>query len=231
MIVAFALGHALLLVGVEQGLRRETFEHEVELPCQVVGVAKAGAQALRQEGRHLVTGVAGQEDAAAAPGCGEQRTKLVVDDANELELVRRGALAAVEAAPDVLGFDRLDGVFAVEQHEGPPAVVRAHAHGHAGLGRLAELAHVGQVGALLTARPRVDDQPGLVEAQVLVLGADRAADEAVAAVRADQVATRKAIVDTGAVGRDRDAVGPLLHVYHGFARVELDVGLGAHEGV
>jgi hypothetical protein len=150
-----------------------------------VGVAEAGAQALGEEGWHLVTGVAGQEDAAAAPGHREQRAELVIDGAYELELLRRGALAAVEAAPDIFGFRSFGRILAIEKHERPAPVVRPHTQRHAGLSRLAELAHEGQIGALLAARLGVDHEPGLVEAKVLVVDTDRPPHEAVAAVRAD----------------------------------------------
>ena len=73
-IAAFALGPALLVVGRRAArVAARPLEHQVELPGQVGGVADPGAHALPGERRHLVGGVAGEEDPADPPLLGAAR--------------------------------------------------------------------------------------------------------------------------------------------------------------
>ncbi len=77
--IARTCGDALARVGVEQRIRARAGEHEVELPGEIGGVAEARAHALAGERRHLVRGVAGEQQAAraasrppSAPGSGRR---------------------------------------------------------------------------------------------------------------------------------------------------------------
>ena len=52
----------LLAVGVEEPVDGETVVDEAQLPCEVRGVTDARAEPLAEERRHLVGGIAGDED-------------------------------------------------------------------------------------------------------------------------------------------------------------------------
>ena len=54
------------VVAVEQALRRQPAQHQIELPGEVVGILNAAVAAARAERRHLVRGIAG-EDHATVP--------------------------------------------------------------------------------------------------------------------------------------------------------------------
>ena len=83
-----ALRLALGRVGVQKSFARLAAQDEVELPREVARVADAGAKALAHERRHQMSGVAGQEDAAAAHRLGQERAELVDGVASEVRVVR-----------------------------------------------------------------------------------------------------------------------------------------------
>jgi hypothetical protein len=117
---------ALGLVGVEQRLGRGARAPRGELPPQVGRVADAGAQALAEERRRLVRGVAGEQQAAAAPAGGDHRVEGV--DRAALEPRVGGRHPAREQRPDVLGPADGLGIVAGHQHDLPaaPAPVTQH---------------------------------------------------------------------------------------------------------
>jgi len=178
---------------------------------------------LRQKGRHLMRGVAGEKDATGAPLRRDQRLELVGHDADELELVGGRAFRPIEATPDILMLDGLRGGLAREDHERPATMVRAHLHGHAGLFRLAELAQPWQIWTRRALGAGVDHQPVLDEAKILVTNAERLAHKAVAAIGADQPPPLDPMARAVLVlGRDHDLIGILRERDHGVAPPDID---------
>ena len=105
------LGH----IGVEQDLICEAPQNEIELPGEVMGVAEARAQSLRQEWGHLMRRIAGEEHPSDPPLRCIERLEFVGGDADQFKFVRRRALRPVEPAPYALGLYRLLGRFVRER--------------------------------------------------------------------------------------------------------------------
>src|SRR5262252_1267962 len=231
---------SLALVTVEQRIMRTGAQHERELPGQIGGVADAGAHALPHEGRRLVAGIAGEEDAAGAPALGDQRVKAIdrrapdldcrrVDEAREVprhilrraERLRRLARQELDLpAPQVAWTD--------DEGRGPlrPAVLDAFPRQFD-----------------RTREAHVDHHPPFVEGEVLVADAELPAHEAVGAVAADETARRNGAlrsacpacaaqydVDPVRVRREGDRLGGekdvrLPRSRHAGAQDRLDLGL------
>jgi hypothetical protein len=156
---------ALLLVRVEEGLGRLPGQDEVELPGEVAGVADPGAQPLSGERRHLVRGVAGQEDPPRPPllgVAGLERVHRVPFEAGVagMDIPRREQLPG---PPFVVEFlERLAG----ELHELPPPAPGSARHGRRRPGRVADL-QVERVVDTRFVEDHVDDQPVVEEPEVV----------------------------------------------------------------
>ena len=130
------------LVAVQQVLLGLAGEHVGDLPGQVVGVAQPGGQALADERRGEVGGVAEQEDPPGAEAVGQPGPEGVAGAADDLQA---GQVTAPGPGPqqgaeggrgDQVGF-----VLAVAQLELPAVPVAGDVHEGGGPGRVADLLH------------------------------------------------------------------------------------------
>src|SRR6185312_469801 len=159
-------------------------QHVGELPGQVVGVAQPGGQALADERRGEVGGVAEQEDPPGAEAGRQPGPERVADAADDLQAIQvaapgpRAQQGAEGGRGDQVGF-----VLAVAQLELPAVPVAGDVHEGGGPGRVTDLLHPIpgiQAGLGLD----VDHEPALGEAQVLHADPGQLADRAVGAVAA-----------------------------------------------
>ena len=91
-------------VGLQEVLGR-SLQHEIELPGEVVGVPEPGAHALAEERRHLVGGVAGEQDPTLFPLLGDGRAERVRRGPDQLGVVPRDP--AGDPAPHFVGVHGL----------------------------------------------------------------------------------------------------------------------------
>ena len=165
---------------------RRAGQDEVELPGQIGGVAQARAHALPRERRHLVRGVAGEQQPPASPRVHPARLEAIDGVPLEAGVFRRH-LPRSQQAPGGLGAVQFVEILARQAHElpasppGPARDQRRRAE------RIADL-DVQRTPHLRHMRQHVDDQPIEEEAEVGDGRPERAADEAVGAVAADHVA-------------------------------------------
>ena len=152
-------------VGVEQGVRCQATEHEIELPRQVGGVADAGAQSLTGEGRRLVGGVAGEEHPTAAPLLDPSGLEPVDGVLLEAGVVRAGVEWLEQAPRRGLLVQLIHGL-AGQGHELPPAPAGAARHDRGRSGRIADL-HVERIEHPGLVEHDVDDEPVVEEGAVV----------------------------------------------------------------
>ena len=159
-------------------------EHVGELPGEVVGVAQPGGQALADERRGEVGGVAEQED---APGLEAGRQPGAEGVAGAADDLQAGQVAASGPGPqqraEGLRGDQVGFVLAVAQLELPAVPVAGDLHEGGGPGGVADLLHA-VPGVQAALGPDVDDEPALGEAQVLHGDPGQLPDRAVGAVAA-----------------------------------------------
>ena len=198
---------ALLVVGGQERRRGAPVEHEVELPRQVGRVAEAGAHALSGERRHLVRGVAGEEDPPDLPPRGDPRLERV--DGVPLEAgVARVHVPRREQLPGPGLLVQVLDPFLGEAHELPAPAARSARHGGGRPRRVADL-EVGRVEDPGLVEDHVDDEPVVEEAPVVDVDAEQGANGRVGAVAADDVpgadrACRAGLLDEPVVGSGLD---------------------------
>ena len=200
---------ALLLVGVEQGVAGSSCQHQRELPGQVCDVAHALAHALPGERRLLVRRVSGEEHSSTPPLARHERVEPVARGAPQRRIVRSDP--AREQPPHLRLRLHRPRVLAGQQHDLPAAVIPGADQKAARARRLAVMdARPGQPRGAALVHQRIDDQPGLVEFEILVLNAEQAADSARCAVAADDVARIDRATISGVIAQlQRNAVGRL----------------------
>ena len=209
------------------GIGGDAAQHRVELPRQVGGVAQARAHALAEERRRLVAGVARQQQAPAAPLPGDRRVEGVDRRALNHGILGRDPLR--QQRPEILRPDCPVGILARHQHDLPATTTPADMDDGHRLRRVAQLHGVVRQG-LRTRRGRVHEQvehqPGLVQAEILVVDAHVAAHQRARAVAADDVAglVRDAAHAHRRAGRQAHIVGVLVEAHDLVAKRDGDVG-------
>ena len=193
------------LVAGEQAGAGPAGEHVCEFPGQVVGVAQPGRQALADERRGEVGGVAEQEDAPGLEPGRQPGAEGVTSGADDLQAGQVAAPGprAQQGAEGGWG-DQAGFVLAVQQPEFPAVPVAGDVHEGGGPGGVADLLHaVPGVQAVLGLD--VDHQPVLGEAQVLHGDPGQVPDGAVGAVAAqhDPAGERLRLAADAGVDPDR----------------------------
>src|SRR5271166_1238376 len=79
-------------IGVKQLGRRQSTQHEVELPGQVLRVANTRACALAEERRHEVGGDAHEQNAVVAERFGQQAAEAVDGAPHDVDIVSTPAV-------------------------------------------------------------------------------------------------------------------------------------------
>ena len=153
------MGVALAGIAVEQALRRAPAQHGFQLPGKVGRIADAGAHALPHEGRGLVRGVAGDEQASPPPAPRDRGMEGVDDGALDLRVLRPDP--GREQAPDRLGIV----VLALLHPDFPAPAAARGAHIGRGPHGVAELAGIVAEVWARALQNQVDHQPALVETQ------------------------------------------------------------------
>ena len=189
---------ALGLVGVQQRRPARRRAPPASFQARLRGVARARREALAGERRHQVRGVAGQQDAAAAPGRGHARVERVDDRA----LDRRGLAVEPLARPRA----RSRPARGAARRPRPGAASTPSGGGPGDIGsvtigplRVADEVRVRDL-AQRAVDERVDDDPALRRGLAVERDLQAGADRAVAAVAADEPAGRHALGGP-AVGR------------------------------
>jgi len=222
----------LTLVGVEDALRQPSVDHPGELPGQVRRIPQSRAEALADEGRGQVGGVAEKEHAAAAPTIGDLRPEGVLGDPQHREPFCGNAL---HPGPDQR-IQRGEGAvvrggLAGKQPELPAVAFRADPHVGGGPVRVAHLVDAVPL-VQFRVSGHIDHQPPLLEPEVFHRRTDGGADQAVGAVAAeDETRLHPALLAGDAVGErhpappgpDRDDLGDLGIGPQHRARVALQV--------
>ena len=121
----------------------EAAQHQIELPGDVGRVPQPRAQALPEERRRQVRGVADQQRAAVAHPLGEHRAELVDGVARQRSV--GGVNHGLEQLPGARGILEVGGDLAGEQHELEAAMAGAAVNVGRGAHRVAPLAGRGQV--------------------------------------------------------------------------------------
>jgi hypothetical protein len=165
----------LSLVGVQQPVVRAG-QHGGELPAELVDVAQPQPEALADERRGEVGGVAAQQHPARAPPVGDLRGVAVLGGADHL------GTGHTEGDQQRREVD-VGRALAVGQPELDPVPVTGDRHGGGRAAGVADLLDAGPA----PQRPvghQVDDQPALGRPEVAHLGADQPAHGAVRPVAA-----------------------------------------------
>ncbi len=195
---------ALGLVRVQHLLGQAAVEHPGQLPGEVGRIPHAAAQSLPDERRGEVGGVAEQEHPPVAPAVGQAGPEGVFGQPHQPQPADRDVAGprgdqrvqpgrVAEVVPALPG----------QQPELPAVPGRADPHVRAGPVRVAQLVYavpLGQVGVGV----HVDDQPALLQVQVLQAAADRGPDHAVGAVAAEHVLGQDRLAAAGDPVADLD---------------------------
>ena len=194
----------LLLVGVQQ-IRVSTAQRQIELESHVLGVPDSRAHALAEEGRHLMGGIAGEQDASDPPGVGDQRPEGVGAHSDQFGVV--WAQVAGGSVPDPLGLALLLELQLGVEHEADPLVFVPAGDNRRRLLRVADLHHREiDRGVEL----EVADHPRFTETVVVLVDAEVLAHEAVAAVARHDIAGGNCVADLGSGYGERHVRAVLL---------------------
>jgi hypothetical protein len=164
---------AFAVVAGEQVLPRLPGEHVGDLPGEVVGVAQPGRQALADERRGEVGGIAEEKDAPGLEAGGDPGAEGVAGTADDFQA---GQVAATGPGPQQPGEgvrrDQACFVLAVAQLELPAVLVPGYLHEGGGPGGVTDLLHA-VPGIQAGAGADVDDQPSFGEAEIVHGDADQ----------------------------------------------------------
>src|SRR5947208_15452175 len=176
-------------------MARVAAEDQGELPGEVVRVSHPRAHALAHERRHGVRRVAGEKDPTDAPLAGEARLEGVDELADRFDVVACDA-EFTEQLPGLFRVGEIRRVLGGTNVPFPSAVVLAEGKHRGRTARVADLTGV-EVDGEVAFAAGVEDQPVLVEAEVLALDSEPAADAAVGAVAGDEVSPEQLAAPAG----------------------------------
>ena len=179
-----------------------------DLPCEVVGVAQPGGQALADERRGQVGGVTEQEDPPGPEAGGQSRPEDIGGAAGNLQAVQvRLPGPWLQKAAERGRGEQGGLVLAVMQLELPAVPVAGDLHEGRRPGRVAHLLYA-VPGLQAAGHPDVDYQPALGEAEVLHSEADQVPDRAPGTVAAEHEAAREHAFLSAGPGARRHGDGP-----------------------
>ena len=199
------MGAALRLVGVEQRVAGRAGNDHRELPGEVGRIPDPGAHALPEKRGGLVGAVSGEHRSTATPRDRDQRVERVDGGTFDANVLRADGVG--EHRPDSRRLHDLRFVVARHEHDLPPMPEPLHVHPGHRPARVAVLDRV--VGEAprpfrFRARGDIDDEPGLMEAEIQHRGADRVAHHRPCSVAADDVARRELARSAGREVPDGD---------------------------
>ena len=193
------------MVALEQRLGRRSAQHAIELPCQVLGILQPGIGAAGAERRHLVRGIAGEDDAAVDELVHSPALEFVQRDPFEIELVVPEH--AGDARPHVLRqlFDIGIGK-AVELQVDAPDVVRLLVQQRRAAGMERRIEPEPALGRKRRRHPDVGDQELILEHLACEFRADQPAERGFGAVAGDHEAGADAVRTVGRLDRQQHMV-------------------------
>src|SRR5215472_772657 len=179
------VGRAFTLVSIEQARVRSTEKNVAQFPGEISSIADAGAHTLPEEGRSLVRGVAGKQEAPLAPLFRDGGMEGVDSGTLDLGLVRRDPPR--QQLPDLGRLREGLGVLVRMNCDLPTPAVSGTANISRRPSRVAMLdAIVAEIGTV-AAEQGVDDEPALVKAEFVHSGANEAAHQRAGPVATDDI--------------------------------------------